>query len=151
MLASIFCCILCILFQLSSYLPWFLSTGLFATSFQFSILFTCNFTVGTKPRLRRNTHVFLLFSYNLVPKVSFAVDKKMFPNLLTQLSISGCVIFSLSKLSKCASRSCIVFIFKLFKKSILSESFHFRGFSELFTVHVFSSSCTRVHMVQLVV
>jgi hypothetical protein len=29
----------------------------------------------------------------LVPKVSFAVDKKMFPNLLTQLSISGCVIF----------------------------------------------------------
>ena len=34
----------------------------FATSFQFSILFTCNFTVGTKPRLSRNTHVFLLFS-----------------------------------------------------------------------------------------
>jgi hypothetical protein len=34
----------------------------FVTSFQFSILFTCNFTVVTKPRLRRNTHVFLLFS-----------------------------------------------------------------------------------------
>jgi hypothetical protein len=63
----------------------------------------------------------------------------MFPNLLTQLSISGCVIFSLYKLSNCVSRLCIVFIFKLFKKSS-SESFHFRGFSVLFTV--FSSSCT---------
>jgi hypothetical protein len=55
----------------------------------------------------------------LVPKVSFAVDKKMFPNLITQLSISGCVIFSLSKLSNCVSRSCIVFIFKLFKKNLV--------------------------------
>ena len=86
---------------------------------------------------------FFLTTVYLVPKV----DKKMFPNLLTQLSISGCVIFSLSKLSNCVSRSCIVFIFKLFKKSSLSESFHFRGFSELyFHLHVH-----RVHMVQLVV
>ena len=67
-------------------------------------------------------HTFFFFfptTVYLVPKVSFAVDTKMFPNLLTQLSISGFVIFFLSKLYKCASRSCMVFIFKLFKKSSL--------------------------------
>jgi hypothetical protein len=109
-----------------------------------NVLFNVNYVQRQASPTSREIHTFFFFFFTtvyLVLKVSFAVDKKMFPNLLTQLSISGCVIFSLSKLSNCVSRSCIVFIFKLFKKSILSESFHFRGFSELFTVHVFSSSC----------
>jgi hypothetical protein len=60
---------------------------------------------------------FFLTTVYLLPTVSFAVDKKMFPNLLTQLSMSGCVIFILYRLSNCVSRLCIVFIFKLIKKS----------------------------------
>jgi hypothetical protein len=64
-------------------------------------------------------HTFSFFFLTTVYLVPKAVDKTMFPNLLTQLSISGCVIFSLSKLSNCFSRSCIVFIFKLFKTLLL--------------------------------
>ena len=115
-----------------------------------NVLFNVNYVQRQASPTSREIHTFFFFFFTtvyLVLKVSFAVDKKMFPNLLTQLSISGCVTFSLSKLSNCVYRSCIVFIFKLFKKSSLSESFHFRGFSELyFHLHVH-----RVHMVQLVV